>query len=101
MLLDLLRRGEGAPRRLEVVECLLELLLDRIEVRPNIDFALGALSYVYGMNERAGETLFAIARSAGWTAHALEEYREPALRLRPRAHYTGPAPEGGGSARGD
>ncbi len=101
VLLGLLRAGAGEPRRLEVVESMLELLLERIEVRPNVDFALGAMSYVYGMNERAGETLFAIARSAGWTAHALEEYHEPPLRFRPRAHYTGPAPEGGESVRGD
>jgi len=44
------------------------------------------------MDERAGETLFGVARSAGWIAHALEEYQEPPLRFRPRAHYIGPAP---------
>ena len=42
--------------------------------------------------EGAGETIFAVARSAGWIAHALEEYQEPPLRFRPRAHYIGPAP---------
>jgi citrate synthase len=31
----------------------------------------------------------AVARTAGWIAHALEEYGEPALRFRPRALYTG------------
>jgi citrate synthase len=37
----------------------------------------------------AGEAVFAIARTSGWLAHALEEYaaRTP---LRPRAVYTGP-----------
>ncbi len=98
VLLEQLRACGRDAQRLDVVECMLELLLDRIDVRPNIDFTLGALSYVSGMNERAGETLFAVARSAGWTAHALEEYREPALRFRPRAHYTGPAPTSADSA---
>ncbi|WP_338071018.1 citrate/2-methylcitrate synthase [Actinomadura bangladeshensis] len=39
----------------------------------------------------AGEALFAVARTAGWLAHALEEYggRRP---LRPRAVYVGPPP---------
>jgi citrate synthase len=39
----------------------------------------------------AGEAVFAVARTAGWLAHALEEYarRTP---LRPRALYTGPPP---------
>ena len=43
-------------------------------------------------DERAGEALFGVARCAGWLAHAIEEYAEPALRFRPRAHYTGVTP---------
>jgi citrate synthase len=89
VLLDLIRANGGSPRRLDVVERLLELILERTSVRPNIDFTLGALTYISGMGERAGETLFGVARSAGWIAHALEEYMEPALRFRPRDHYTG------------
>ena len=61
-------------------------------LRSNIDFTIGAMSYIAGMGERAGETIFGVSRSVGWIAHALEEYQEPALRFRPRAHYTGPAP---------
>lgn len=89
VLLELIRAAGGNAQRLDVVERLLELLLERVEVRPNIDFTIGALSYIAGMEERAGETLFGVSRSAGWIAHALEEYSEPALRFRPRAHYTG------------
>ena len=37
----------------------------------------------------AGETIFAVARSAGWIAHGLEEYPHR-LRYRIRATYTGP-----------
>ena len=37
----------------------------------------------------AGETIFAVARSAGWIAHGLEEYQHR-LRYRIRATYTGP-----------
>ncbi len=56
---------------------------------PNIDFALGVLASVSGMIAGAGEAMFAVARTAGWLGHALEEYarRTP---LRPRARYTGP-----------
>jgi citrate synthase len=35
-----------------------------------------------------GEAIFAIARTVGWLAHAVEEYENP-TRLRLRAHYTG------------
>ena len=57
---------------------------------PNIDFALAVLASCAGMIRGAGEVIFAVARTAGWLAHALEEYtaRTP---LRPRAVYTGPA----------
>lgn len=56
---------------------------------PNSDLALGALSWLAGMDADAGETIFAIARTAGWLAHAMEEYDEAALRFRPRARYLG------------
>jgi citrate synthase len=59
---------------------------------PNVDLALGVLSVSCGMPPEAGETVFAVARTAGWIAHALEEYAEPPLRMRLTGTYTGPAP---------
>jgi citrate synthase len=58
-----------------------------------VDLALGALSVSFGMPAEAGETVFAVARTAGWIAHALEEYGEPELRMRPRGSYDGPRPD--------
>jgi citrate synthase len=52
---------------------------------PNIDFALGALTYAARMPPEAASAIFAIARAAGWVAHAAEEYGEPPLRFRGRA----------------
>jgi citrate synthase len=92
VLLELMRRAGLPAERMDVVERLLELLEERAPVRPNVDFSLGAFTWAAGMDERAGETIFGVARSAGWIAHALEEYQEPPLRFRPRAHYIGPAP---------
>ncbi|MEU9035981.1 citrate synthase [Streptomyces sp. NPDC048352] len=58
----------------------------------NVDLALAVLTVSCGMTAEAGETVFAVARTAGWIAHALEEYRERPLRMRPSGHYTGPRP---------
>ena len=36
------------------------------------------------MDGDATEAVFSIARTAGWLAHAIEEYAEEPLRFRPR-----------------
>ena len=51
-----------------------------------------SLSVAVGMPAEAGETVFAVARTAGWIAHALEEYAERPLRMRPSGQYNGPRP---------
>jgi citrate synthase len=58
----------------------------------NVDLALAALTASSGMPSTAGETIFAVARTAGWIAHALEEYGERPLRMRPSGTYVGPKP---------
>lgn len=58
----------------------------------NVDLALAVLSVSSGMAVEAGETVFAVSRTAGWIAHALEEYGERPLRMRPSGQYTGPQP---------
>ncbi|WP_217246352.1 citrate synthase [Streptomyces sp. AC602_WCS936] len=58
----------------------------------NVDLALGVLTSSCGMSSTAAETIFAVARTAGWIAHALEEYGERPLRMRPSGLYSGPRP---------
>jgi citrate synthase len=91
MLLARLRDAAGGSPRLAVVESLLEAAADRGLPPPNVDLALAALAQVAGMTRGAGEVVFAVARAAGWIAHALEEYDRD-TPIRPRALYTGPAP---------
>ena len=52
----------------------------------NIDFALAALSDGLALPEDAPFALFALGRSAGWIAHALEQIESGDL-IRPRARY--------------
>jgi len=64
----------------------------------NVDFGLGALAYSMQMPVGATEAVFAIARTTGWIAHALEEYGERPLRFRARALYDGKGIENSGAA---
>ena len=116
---DLLRRGErlpgfghfvyrdGDPRanlllqvvqdfaadspRLAVASAVVAEVRRRSLPEPNIEFALAALTTVAGMVRGAGEAIFATARTAGWLAHALEEY-DRHVPIRPRGVYVGPGP---------
>jgi citrate synthase len=90
VLLARLRDTAGGSPRLAVVEALLEAAADRGLPPPNVDLALAALAHVAGMTRGAGEAVFAVARTAGWVAHALEEY-ERNTPIRPRALYIGPS----------
>ena len=85
--------AEHAPDspRLAVSRAVLAEAHRRALPEPNIDFALATLAAVAGMVPGAGEAIFAVARTAGWIAHAMEEYDRNAP-IRPRSVYTGPAP---------
>lgn len=75
--------------RLVTVHAVRDLIGERTSAMANVDLALGSLTWLAGMDRDAGEAIFAIARTAGWIAHALEEYGEEPLRFRPQARYTG------------
>ncbi|AKH81216.1 citrate synthase [Streptomyces sp. CNQ-509] len=86
---------DGIPRAaaaLAAAREVAEITARDVPVRPNVDLALAVLSVSAGMPAEAGETVFAVARTAGWVAHALEEYAERPLRMRPSGRYTGPPP---------
>ncbi len=59
--------------------------------KANIDFALAALSRTLALPADAPFALFALGRSVGWIAHALEQIESGGL-IRPRARYIGPRP---------
>jgi citrate synthase len=90
-LLARLRATADSSPRMEVVDSLLQAARRRGLPEPNVDLALAALAHVTGMTHGAGEAIFATARTAGWIAHALEEYERNAP-IRPRAVYIGPPP---------
>jgi citrate synthase len=88
-LFDLL--GDGPAQA--AADRIAEAMRSRSGVHPTIDLALAAFTLQHGMPAEAGEAIFAVARTAGWLAHALEEYADRPSRFRPSGHYAGRAPQ--------
>jgi citrate synthase len=78
------------PGELDVLRGLEAELLERRGWVLNVDLALAVLVHVHGLPRWAGAAVFACARTAGWTAHAVEELGEPGMRFRLRGVYSGP-----------
>lgn len=58
---------------------------------PNLDLGLVTLCRSLGLPADAPVALFAVGRTVGWLAHAMEQYRGVGL-IRPRARYVGERP---------
>jgi citrate synthase len=58
----------------------------------NLDLAVAVVSKVLGLPVRSGFHLFALGRTVGWIAHAVEQHQSGEF-IRPRARYTGVMPE--------
>jgi len=58
---------------------------------PTLDAGLVTLCHCLGLPRGSAASIFALGRSAGWVAHALEQ-RAAGYLLRPRARYVGVAP---------
>jgi citrate synthase len=81
---DLLGVFEPSESTRALVECAYRLT----GLRPTIDVALAALVEHCRLPEGGAFALFAIGRSVGWMAHAIEQVVTGSL-LRPRARYVG------------
>ncbi len=68
----------------------------RLEV--NVEFYTAVLLDAIGLPRNSFTSTFAVARVAGWLAHA-EEQLQGGRILRPRQRYVGPLPGGHGEAR--
>ncbi|MFB7842567.1 citrate/2-methylcitrate synthase [Microbacterium sp. NPDC056052] len=92
LLLGLMRETTDpqAEAALRVADRVSAVVHARTGLHPSVDLALAVMALAWEMHADAGETVFAVARSAGWCAHAQDEYGRAPLRLRPIGHYVGP-----------
>lgn len=82
----LLERFEPTPDMTRLRQAVLTVT----GLEPNVDFALVALADALKLPRDAPFALFAVARCAGWIAHAIEQNQAGGL-IRPRARYVGVA----------
>jgi citrate synthase len=69
---------------LEITDCVRE----QLDKEPNLDVGLAAISYALNLRPGSGSTIFAISRTSGWIAHAIEQRLYGGM-IRPRARYIG------------
>ncbi len=79
----------GTAATFDLARAVEEGIVRRTGLRANVDYYLTVVYLAAGLPLAAFAPLFAVARTPGWIAHALEQSRDPDL-IRPRARYTGP-----------
>ncbi len=72
-----------------VLRVLAELKPDRV-LKTNVEYYAAAVMQGLGLEPALYPSIFALARHAGWTAHAIEQVSAAKL-IRPDMRYTGPA----------
>lgn len=82
---------EVDEERLEPIRRLLDAARSLGLDAPHLDTGLVAVATACELDEGAETILFALGRTAGWTAHAREQMAQQTL-LRPRASYVGTKP---------
>lgn len=88
-LLDLTTATFSTSGAVAASQSILAVMQSRGLPAPNIDWALAVFVRAAGMVHGSSEAIMAIARVAGWIAHALEEYRSP-TKFPWQALYVGP-----------
>lgn len=83
---------EGETKWFEMSVEIEKILNKEKKLNANVDFFSASAYYVVGLPIELFTPFFAVSRMAGWTAHLLEQYADNRL-IRPRAEYTGHAPD--------
>ena len=82
-----LRGGEKMGQTMDILE---QTMLEKKNIKPNVDFPAAGLYYLMGIEKDLYTPLFVMARITGWTAHIMEQLEDNKL-IRPLCTYSGEA----------
>jgi citrate synthase len=83
-----LSRRTATRNLFEISHQIEKLVLERKGIHPNVDFYSATVQEALGIPKEYFTCIFAVARTAGWIAHVLEQFQDNRL-IRPTSNYTG------------
>ena len=84
------KKGPEATRWFEIGDRVQQIMLEKKNIHPNVDYPCGLAYYVMGIPVEQYTPIFVASRITGWCAHIMEQHVDNRI-IRPLASYAGPS----------